>query len=410
MSGLDAYTEDYEHIELFNQPGLFTNGRIDRDTVPAGWYCYDLRGSDDDPNDPATVEERVTGNHAGTVLLPKPLKLNKADIAGTRYRTIGEGLNFVDGEITLAEFCKEHGLKYPERNPQYELKPIPEDEFSRLGSEDNESVPYEIGYVRIDFGRKGNEFWHTWWPKNEDKFNTPAFKAALQDFIDDLRAVGPLRDRRAMEKYCSQHMDGKRNTWLGDMYGYTAETEHYRFSMRLDPRPGMYNCYLYAYDLDEQKRLSKEDQTLKLLSGSRRLRAEDITFGDEIMEMDNHRQNFYMECWFVVDEVFGTNVCTSENEDYLNVYADYDMVNGTVCDELSVTLCRGDGIDEYYAYRLSDEEKALLLPKMEEYCKQQTGMSLAEYSKAQIDEDRKEETYRSAPPAKNTVKKQREER
>ena len=86
MRGEDAYKEDYEHIELFDEPGLFTNSRIDRETVPAGWYCYDLRGNDDDPGDPTTVEEQVTVNHAGTVLLPKALKLNKTDIDGTRYR------------------------------------------------------------------------------------------------------------------------------------------------------------------------------------------------------------------------------------------------------------------------------------------------------------------------------------
>lgn len=43
MRGEDAYKEDYEHIELFDVPGLFTNGRIDRETVPAGWYCNEVR-------------------------------------------------------------------------------------------------------------------------------------------------------------------------------------------------------------------------------------------------------------------------------------------------------------------------------------------------------------------------------
>ena len=410
MRGEDAYKEDYEHIELFDEPGLFTNGRIDRETVPAGWYCYDLRGSDDDPGDPTTVEEQVTVNHAGTVLLPKPLKLNKVDINGTRYRKIGEGLNFLDGEITLEEFCKEHGLVFPDRKLRYELKPIPEDEFSRLGSDDEATEPYAIGYVRIDFGRNGTEFWNTWWPKNEDKFNTPAFKTALQEFIDDLRAVGPLRDRRGMEKYCSQHADGKRHTWLGDLYGYTAETEHYRFSMRLDPRLGMYNCYLYAYDLDEQKRLAKEKQTPKLLSGSRRLCADDhIVVSDDMLEMDDHLLNFYLETWFNVDEVFGTHVCTEENDDYLNVYADYDMKRGAICDSLSVTLWHGEDCEEY-AYSLSDEEKAMLLPKMEEHCIKLTGIGLAEYSAKRFAEEQAEADQQTAQPMKTSVKKQREER
>ena len=31
---VNAFTEEYEYIELFGKPGLFTNARIDRDTVP----------------------------------------------------------------------------------------------------------------------------------------------------------------------------------------------------------------------------------------------------------------------------------------------------------------------------------------------------------------------------------------
>lgn len=59
---------------------------------------------------------------------------------------------------------------------------------------------------------------------------------------------------RSMADYCTQHSDGKFKTWLGDAYGYIAETDRYRFCLRCAPRPGMYNCYLYAYDLEEQKR------------------------------------------------------------------------------------------------------------------------------------------------------------
>ena len=36
-----------------------------------------------------------------------------------------------------------------------------------------------IGHVRMDFGRSGNEFWHTWWPRGPEELNSPAFKAEL---------------------------------------------------------------------------------------------------------------------------------------------------------------------------------------------------------------------------------------
>ena len=39
---VNARTEEFQHIEVFDKPALFTNGRIARDTVPKGWYCYCL--------------------------------------------------------------------------------------------------------------------------------------------------------------------------------------------------------------------------------------------------------------------------------------------------------------------------------------------------------------------------------
>ena len=26
-----------------------------------------------------------------------------------------------------------------------------------------------VGHVRMDFGRSGNEFWHTWWPRGPEE-------------------------------------------------------------------------------------------------------------------------------------------------------------------------------------------------------------------------------------------------
>ena len=36
-----------------------------------------------------------------------------------------------------------------------------------------------IGHIRMDFGRSGNEFWHTWWPRGPEELNSPVFKAEL---------------------------------------------------------------------------------------------------------------------------------------------------------------------------------------------------------------------------------------
>ena len=99
-----ANDEQYQEIELFDKPGLFSNGRIVRDNLPEGVYCYDLRGSDYDPGEPVCVEERVVVNHAGSVLLTEPLELAEN---GRLMLTEEEGLNFVGGFSTLAQFLQE---------------------------------------------------------------------------------------------------------------------------------------------------------------------------------------------------------------------------------------------------------------------------------------------------------------
>ena len=96
--------EKYQEVEIFDVPGLFSNGRIDPTTIPEGMYVYDLRGSDDDPGQPITVENHVTVNHAGSVITAKPLDLGEE---GRLTFTEEEGLNFVGGEISAYRFFNE---------------------------------------------------------------------------------------------------------------------------------------------------------------------------------------------------------------------------------------------------------------------------------------------------------------
>jgi len=99
--------EPYEEIELFGKPALFSNGRVDREKLPEGLFAYDLRGSDDDPGAPVTVESRVVVNHAGSVILSEPL-----DFGEDNYLVLGEEINFVGGESTLKKFYEQ---SHPEK-------------------------------------------------------------------------------------------------------------------------------------------------------------------------------------------------------------------------------------------------------------------------------------------------------
>lgn len=121
----------------------------------------------------------------------------------------------------------------------------------------------------------------------------------------------------------------------------------------------------------------RPDQLLpeNFLHGSRTLCAEDISFAGDIVP-NGHLLEFYMESIFDADAVFGTNVCTTENDDWLNAYANYDLERGCVCDTLIVDLVFTDSSEQECRYRLSPEEQALLLPKMDAYCQKQLGQGL----------------------------------
>ena len=94
----------YQEIEIFDVPGLFSNGRISPADIPEGMYCYDLRGSDDDPGMPVTVENHVAVNHAGSVITAKPLALGED---GRLTFTEENGLNFTGGELSAYRFFNE---------------------------------------------------------------------------------------------------------------------------------------------------------------------------------------------------------------------------------------------------------------------------------------------------------------
>ena len=120
-----------------------------------------------------------------------------------------------------------------------------------------------IGHVRMDFGRSGNEFWHTWWPRGPEELNSPVFKAELQEVVDTMRE-NVLKSRFSMERFCYEH-GGKIAGGYVQNYGYIVETEHYRYCLRCNPSPGDYNGYLTAYDLDVQRQNMARGKALAFL-------------------------------------------------------------------------------------------------------------------------------------------------
>lgn len=124
---------------------------------------------------------------------------------------------------TIAEFLEHH--------KQFsQFRPASREEAGLFYSEPDQALDETlgtVGHLRMDFGSGGKGFFHTWWPHNEDQFNTGEFKDDLQEVVDALRADGPLKDLSAMSTYC--HQNGGAITQDGRSYGYIAETKHYRY-------------------------------------------------------------------------------------------------------------------------------------------------------------------------------------
>lgn len=118
---INVWSDSMQHIELLGKPALFSDSRVDRSTVPDGWYVYDLRGSDYDPDLISTLEARVIVNYAGSILTPEPVIFPD----GQDYLDVKGQTDFLDEEITLIDFCRQHEMPIPSR---YQIRPASFDE------------------------------------------------------------------------------------------------------------------------------------------------------------------------------------------------------------------------------------------------------------------------------------------
>ena len=247
---MNIFKDEMQRAQLFGKPVLATGQPIPRETVPDGWFCYDMRGTSNSPGSHAELVDRASFHYSGTVLSPKPLKR-----PATKARRIRE-----EDYISLTEtmdleaFCKEYGLDFPDNPIKFEMRPASPDEaglFFALDPAEDEKLG-TVGHVRIDFGRDGGEFWHTWQPRGPEGLNTPEFKEELGQVVDQLRR-GVLKDFSTMLRWCHLHGGEIAGGVCTQNYGYVVETERYRYCLRCNPVRGDYQAYLNCFDKRAQQ-------------------------------------------------------------------------------------------------------------------------------------------------------------
>lgn len=79
MERYDARKEIYDEIEIFDTLALFSSGRIQRESVPEGFYCYEVRYDDECMGIPCELNSHVLVNFWGTVISKVSLINNGED-------------------------------------------------------------------------------------------------------------------------------------------------------------------------------------------------------------------------------------------------------------------------------------------------------------------------------------------
>lgn len=102
MEAVDVKKEMLEEVELLGRTGYFTELRVDKETVPEGMHCYELRHGDDD-GFPASVEESVRVNYFGAVLFTEALELGEEKALQIGY----EDFTFTGEQMYLAQVQKQ---------------------------------------------------------------------------------------------------------------------------------------------------------------------------------------------------------------------------------------------------------------------------------------------------------------
>lgn len=114
----DARTTTFEAVTVLDHPMIFACHRIDRASVPAGMYLYEVRHDDDQQGLPVQIANWIMVNHWGTLISDQPIELAPNASGSNAYRDIDpdEDWNYEGYNLTLQEYLQVQGC--PELYPK----------------------------------------------------------------------------------------------------------------------------------------------------------------------------------------------------------------------------------------------------------------------------------------------------
>lgn len=88
MARLNAMEVTWKKLEVLGKEGLFADWRIDRNTIPEGWYFYEVRHADNDWCEPVEIALGILVNFWGTLITKEPFDLTPLGDTGNEYLDI----------------------------------------------------------------------------------------------------------------------------------------------------------------------------------------------------------------------------------------------------------------------------------------------------------------------------------
>ena len=105
MTRLNAMDEGWERIEVLGKECLFNDMRIDRSTIPDGYFMYEVRHCDEDWGEPCEIALGILVNFYGTLLSKEPFELEPNATGTNSYAYIDweTDWNYLGERVELGE-------------------------------------------------------------------------------------------------------------------------------------------------------------------------------------------------------------------------------------------------------------------------------------------------------------------
>ena len=90
MARYKANEVEWDTVAVLGKECLFSDLRIDRETIPEGYTMYEVRHSDEDWGEPVEIAIGIMVNFYGTLLTKEPFDLEPSTVTNNSYLWIDD--------------------------------------------------------------------------------------------------------------------------------------------------------------------------------------------------------------------------------------------------------------------------------------------------------------------------------